>query len=95
MAKTPKDHKQKRRPKSELFEYETDEGTLRFPYIENIPMGVFEDVMENDNEAAGVRLLLEGIMDDETRALRRRMTFGEFQDMLEAWNEASALTLGE
>ena len=95
MAKTPQDRKKKAHAKTELFEFSTDEGTLRFPYIENIPMGIFEDVMEQENEAAGVRMLLEGIMDEETQALRRKMTFGEFQDMLDKWNEQSAITLGE
>ena len=95
MAKTPQDHKKKQHPKSQKFEYTTDAGTISFPYVENIPMGVFEDVMDNPDQSAAVRTLLDGIMDEDSRELRRQMTFGEFQEMLDQWNEQSSLSLGE
>lgn len=95
MAKKPEDHKKKHNPKSVLFEFETDEGTISFPFVENIPMGVFEDVMGLEDQGEAVRTMLDGLMDEDSRALRRKMTFAEFQEMLDKWNDESAMSLGE
>lgn len=87
--KTPKLHAE-----TEMFTYETPHGTIRLPYLENLPMGLIEDAVGKtapEMLSEAVRVL----MDDETTQIRREMTIQSFNKMIEAWNDQSAIKLGE
>ncbi|RTE50389.1 hypothetical protein [Actinobaculum sp. 352] len=94
-AKAKKQPK-KNHPKDELFVYDNGDGIrIEIPYIENIPYGVIEDGMDADGEADAVRVLLDGVMDEDARKARRDLTFSEFRELIETWNRESAIQLGE
>lgn len=103
-AKKPQDHKTKRHPKNELFEfafevYDVESGELetvsiRVPYIENIEAGLVEELASAGEEGA-LPVLFGGILSEKDRALQKRMSVGDLQDFVEAWNAASAIALGE
>ena len=97
MAKQPEDKKKPFHPKSELFEFTTDEGVLRVPYIENLKRshlrvmaGATQDTaMDVEDE------FFKLILDADSFKVFEEMTLGEQKTFQEKWDEESAISLGE
>lgn len=80
--------------KGEKFTFETDEGVIELPFLENLPVGVIEDGagMQVDEFFA---LAFKILLDDEAHQIRRAMTLHEYNTMVREWNEQSAIDMGE
>lgn len=95
-AKKPQDHKSKRHPKSELYIFEGDDVTIEIPYLENAPMDIMLDAQDKaDSEGEMMQIVMAGLLGDEWRTQVGKLTFGEFQDLFQGWQDESAVTLGE
>lgn len=79
---------------SELFEWETPNGTIRIPFIENLPMGVVEDA-EGLTANEFIPFVIGAVMDAEAVKVRRLMTVQGFNKMIEGWEEASAIKIAD
>lgn len=80
--------------KTDLFEYETDAGTIRIPYLENLPVGVIEDAA-GKNADEFLKIAFDMLMDDEAVTARRSLTLREYNDFVAKWNDQSAIHMGE
>lgn len=80
--------------RDKMFEYTTPAGTIRIPYIENLPLSVIEDG-QGMNVDEFVQTAWQHIMDEEQTRIRRDMTLSEYQDMLKTWDQESGISLGE
>ncbi|MFP7697115.1 hypothetical protein [Trueperella sp. LYQ143] len=78
----------------ELFEHVTEHGTIRLPFLENVPMGILEDNTGKPQAAFITQIIME-FSDEEAVRARRAMTIREFNEMITAWQDQSALKLGE
>ena len=83
-----------RHGKTQFFEYVTDAGTIRIPYIENIPSGIIEDAM-NVPQSQVIGFILAALLDEDQNETRRAMTRWELNDMLAKWQDESVMSLGE
>lgn len=78
----------------DVFEFVTDAGTIRLPYLENVPMGIYEDhIGRPANEFLSA--VMAEYMDDDAVKARRSMTIQAFNKMSEQWIETSGIELGE
>lgn len=93
-AKKPADRKKARHPKSELFVFETEDARLELPYVENLPVEVIDAQTDAENEREAQKIMF-GILFDDQREEYSKLTIGELSDLFEAWNENSAMSLGE
>ncbi|VEI13213.1 hypothetical protein [Trueperella bialowiezensis] len=78
----------------EMFEWETVHGVIRLPFLENLPMGLIED-SEGLSAQEFLSKAVRELMDEDSVAVRKKMTLQSFNKMLVAWNEQSAIKLGE
>lgn len=80
--------------KTDLFEYKTDEGTIRLPYLENLPMWIIEDGV-GKNSGDFLSFAITNLMDEEATTARRALTLQEFNEMTTSWIDGSGIDLGE
>ena len=81
-------------PIEQMFEYKTQAGTIRIPYIENLPLAVIEDG-QGMNVDQFIKNAWEHLMDEEQTNIRRAMTLTQYREMLEKWDAESHVSLGE
>jgi hypothetical protein len=94
-VKQPEDKKTKRHPKSEKFTFTTDDGdTIQATYVENLPYAFVEELGGLDDKDVQKRFIDE-ILSDEDKELFKTLTIGEVVDFFKAWQDESALSLGE
>lgn len=94
-VKKPQDHKRKYHDVNDLFEFVTRKGDkLEMPYLENVDYGVIEDMMGLSQEEQTKYLLTNLLSEDDYQTLRKN-GLADFVDLIEKWNEESAVTLGE
>ncbi|WP_311777841.1 hypothetical protein [Trueperella abortisuis] len=88
---TPRKKKQER---GQAFTYDTPNGVLTLPYLEDVPLRLLED-HATEPVAAFLAAVLEEYLDEEANKIRREMPIKTFNQMMEAWVAASELNLGE
>lgn len=80
----------------ELFEFETGAGTVRVPFIENLPRKVVRAMRDAEKNGTDVdEVLFELAMDEEAYAISEEMTISETIEFVKAWGEASTVSWGE
>lgn len=95
MPKKPTDHKKPKHPKSERFTWtsDDDETTLDLPYMENIPGDLIVDALGDDG-GFNPKPLMQFVYAENPDA-KGVLTFSELQEVLEAWEAASTIAMGE
>ena len=95
-AKQPEDKKKAKHGVNERFEFTLSTGdVIHAKYVENIPYKVFKKLSNMENVEGQDELLLAVLGDDDFKVWDENVLMGEMMDFLTAWQEASALSLGE
>lgn len=79
---------------TEQFHFQHNDATITLPYLRNIKVGVIRKLRSADS-AEQFFGIIEAVSDDATLAVIDDMTADEFGSLMEAWQEASGVTVGE
>lgn len=79
---------------TEQFHYQHHDRTITLPYLRNIKVGVIRKLrnLGAEDQFFGI---LEAVADEDTLAVIDDMTADEFGAVMEQWQQASGITVGE
>lgn len=95
-TKKATDKKQPHHAKSDLFTFTCDAGTIKLPYIENLPRKLMREVAQTVRDGGDPDDVLFGaLLDEKDLEVLEEMTVGEYDDLTTRWDEESSISLGE
>lgn len=95
-AKTPEDNKKPRHKKSERFTWTADEGqVLSAVYVENLPYGAVMRFQKLEPAEAQESIISIILSEEDKKIFNEVLSVGEVMEFLDAWQEASSISLGE
>lgn len=79
---------------TEQFHHVHGDTHITLPYLRNIKVGVIRK-LRGANSADQFFGIIEAVADEDALAAIDEMTADEFGSMMETWQEASGITVGE